>query len=95
MSIRPLGDRIVIKCIDAEDTTESGIVIPDNAKEKPEEAVVVAVGRGALGANGEIQPIDVEVGDRVLFNRYSGAKVKIEGVEHLIISEDDALGVVR
>jgi chaperonin GroES len=95
MKIRPLQDRILVKRIDEEEKTKGGIIIPDTAKEKPMEGKVVAVGKGKLDDEGKVHPLDVKKGDRVLFSKYSGTEVNIEGDEHLIIREDDVLGVVE
>ncbi len=93
MKIRPLQDRILVKRIDEEETSKGGIIIPDTAKEKPQEGKVMAVGTGKLNDNGKLQPLDVKRGDRVLFSKYSGTEVNIDGDEHLIIREDDVLGI--
>ena len=93
MKIRPLQDRILVKRIDEEETTKGGIIIPDTAKEKPSEGKVIAVGKGKIGEDGKVRPLDVKKGDRVLFSKYSGTEVQIEGEEHLIIREDDVLGI--
>ena len=93
MKIRPLQDRIIVRRIDEEETTKGGIIIPDTAKEKPQEAKVIAVGKGKVKEDGTVQPLDVKKGDRVLFSKYSGTEITIEGEEHLIIREDDVLGV--
>ncbi len=93
MKIRPLQDRIIVKRIDEEETTKGGIIIPDSAKEKPQEAKVIAVGKGKVKEDGTVMPLDVKKGDRVLFSKYSGTEITIEGEEHLIIREDDVLGV--
>jgi chaperonin GroES len=93
MKIRPLQDRILVKRIDEEETTKGGIIIPDTAKEKPQEGKVIAVGSGKVTENGKVQPLDVKKGDRILFSKYAGTEVTIEGNEHLIIREDDVLGV--
>ena len=95
MKIRPLQDRILVKRIEEEETTKGGIIIPDTAKEKPQEGKVMAVGKGKIGDDGKVTPLDVKKGDRVLFSKYSGTEVNIEGEEHLIIREDDVLGVVE
>ena len=95
MKIRPLQDRVVIKRIEAEERTKGGIIIPDAAKEKPIEGKVVAVGNGKVLKNGSLQPLDVKVGDRVLFGKYSGTEVKIDGEETLILREDDILGIIE
>ena len=95
MKIRPLQDRILVKRIEEEETTKGGIIIPDTAKEKPQEGKVIAVGKGKVDDDGKAHPLDVKKGDRVLFSKYSGTEVNIEGDEHLIIREDDVLGVVE
>ena len=95
MKIRPLQDRILVKRIDEEEKTKGGIIIPDTAKEKPQEGKVIAVGKGKIDEDGKVHPLDVKKGDRVLFSKYSGTEVNIEGDEHLIIREDDVLGVVE
>ena len=95
MSIRPLQDRLIVKRIDEEATTAGGIIIPDTAKEKPQEGKVIAVGKGKIGEDGKVQPLDVKKGDKVLFSKYGGTEVNIDGEEHLIIREDDVLGVVE
>jgi chaperonin GroES len=93
MKIRPLQDRILVKRIDEESKTKGGIIIPDTAKEKPQEGKVVAVGKGKVTDDGKLQPLDVKKGDRVLFNKYSGTEVNVEGEEHLIIREEDVLAI--
>ncbi len=95
MKIRPLQDRIIVKRIDEEETTAGGIIIPDTAKEKPQEGKVVAVGKGRIRDDGELQKLDVKKGDRVLFSKFGGTEVTLEGEEHLIIREDDVLGIVE
>ena len=95
MKIRPLQDRIIVRRVDEEETTKGGIIIPDTAKEKPQEGKVIAVGKGKANEDGKLQPLDVKKGDKVLFSKYSGTEINIEGVEHLIIREDDVLGVVE
>jgi chaperonin GroES len=94
MKIRPLQDRVVIKRVETEEKTKGGIIIPDSAKEKPVEGRVVAVGNGKAQKDGSLRPLDVKVGDRVLFGKYSGTEVKIEGEEHVLLREDDILAVV-
>jgi chaperonin GroES len=94
MNIRPLYDRIVVKRIEEQETTGSGIVIPDSAKEKPQEGEVVAVGRGKRLENGELVALDVKVGDRILFGKYSGNETKLNGAEYIIMREDDVLGIL-
>ncbi|MEY4065231.1 MAG: hypothetical protein RIR26_1439 [Pseudomonadota bacterium] len=95
MKVRPLADRILVKRVEEETKTAGGILIPDNAKEKPMEASVVAVGAGKVLADGKVRPMEVKVGDRVLFSKYSGTEIKLEGTEHLILREDDILGIVN
>jgi chaperonin GroES len=95
MKIRPLGDRILLKRIEEEDKSKGGIIIPDTAKEKPQEGKVVAVGKGRLLEDGKLVPLEVKKGDRVLFGKYSGTEVKLVGEEHLIVREDDILGVIE
>ena len=95
MKIRPLNDKILVKRLDAEEKTKGGIVLPDTAKEKPKEGKVISVGTGKLLENGERAKPQVSVGDRVLFNSYAGTEVKVEGVEHLILTEDDVLAIVE
>ena len=94
MKIRPLHDRILVKRIEEEEKTKSGIIIPDTAKEKPQEGRVVAVGGGKVLEDGKVRPLDVKTGDRILFAKYAGSEVKIEGDEHVILREDDVLGIV-
>ena len=94
--IRPLADRLIVKRVeDQEQKSAGGIIIPDTAKEKPQEGQVVAVGRGKLNEDGKVIPLDVKAGDRILFGKYSGSEIKIDGEEHLILREDDVLGVVE
>ena len=93
MNLKPLHDRVLVKPLEAEEQTAGGIIIPDTAKEKPQEGKVIAVGKGKVTDNGKIQSLDVKKGDRILFSKYSGTEVNIEGNEHLIIREDDVLGV--
>ncbi len=95
MKIRPLQDRVIVKRIEEEEKTKGGIIIPDTAKEKPMEGKVIAVGKGKVLEDGKIHPLDVKAGDRVLFGKYSGTEVKIDGEEHLIMREDDILGVIE
>jgi chaperonin GroES len=94
--IRPLADRLIVKRVeDQEQKSAGGIIIPDTAKEKPQEGKVVAVGRGKLNEEGKVIPLDVKAGDRILFGKYSGSEIKIDGEEHLILREEDVLGVVE
>ena len=94
MKFRPLHDRVVVRRLDAEEKTAGGIIIPDTAKEKPQQGEVVAVGPGARDDNGKLQPLDVQVGDRVLFGKWSGTEVKIDGQDLLIMKESDIMGVL-
>jgi len=94
MNLRPLGDRVVLKPVDKEEMTKSGIVIPDTVKEKPQEGIVEAVGTGRILDNGTRVPMEIEVGDKVLYAKYSGSEFKLDDVEYLIIPERDVLGVV-
>ena len=95
MKIRPLQDRVIVKRIEEEEKTKGGIIIPDTAKEKPMEGKIVAVGKGKVLEDGKVHPPDVTAGDRILFGKYSGTEVKIDGEEHLIMREDDILGVIE
>ena len=94
MKIRPLQDRILVKRLDQEEKTQGGIIIPETAKEKPQEGKVVAVGKGKPGDDGKLVPLDVKKGDRVLFGKYAGSEVTLEGEEHLILREEDVLGIL-
>jgi len=94
MKFRPLHDRVVVERIDAEEKTAGGIIIPDTAKEKPQQGEVIGVGPGGRDEAGKLIPIDVQVGDRVLFGKWSGTEVKIDGVEYLIMKESDIMGVL-
>jgi len=94
MKFRPLHDRVVLKRIEAEEKTTGGIIIPDTAKEKPQQGEVVAVGPGGRDEAGKLIPIDLKAGDRVLFGKWSGTEVKIDGVEYLIMKESDVMGVL-
>jgi chaperonin GroES len=95
LKIRPLGDRILVKRIKEEEKTKGGIFIPETAKEKPQEGKVVAVGKGKMTEQGKLLVPDVKAGDKILFGKYSGSEVKIDGEEHLILREDDILGVIE
>ena len=95
LNIRPLYDRIVVKRIEETETIKGGIIIPDSAKEKPQEAEVVAVGKGKRLDDGKLVALEVQVGDRILFGKYSGNEIKIEGEEYLILREDEVLGVLE
>jgi len=94
MKFRPLQDRILVKRVTEEMKTKGGIIIPDSAKEKPVEATVVAVGNGKVLEDGKVRPLDIKSGDRVLFGKYSGTEIKIDGEEHLILCEEEVLGVI-
>ncbi len=93
--IRPLQDRVIVRRLEEEEKTEGGIIIPDTAKEKPMEGRVVAVGKGKAMEGGKVVPLDVKKGDRILFSKYAGTEIKVEGEEHLIMREDDILGIVE
>jgi chaperonin GroES len=93
--IRPLGDRILVKRIKEEEKSKGGIIIPDTAKEKPQEGKVVAVGKGKKNDEGKLIALEVKAGDRILFGKYSGSEIKLEGDEHLILREDDILGILE
>jgi chaperonin GroES len=95
MKLRPLQDRVIIKRLEEEEKTAGGIIIPDTAKEKPQQGRVVAVGKGKILENGQVTPPIVKEGDRVLFNKYAGTEVKIDGEEHLVMREDDILAIVQ
>jgi chaperonin GroES len=94
MKIRPLADRVVVKRIEQEEKTKGGIIIPDTAKEKPVEGLVIAAGNGKVLKSGKVRPPSVKAGDRVLFGKYAGTEVKLDGVEHVILTEDDVLAIV-
>ena len=95
MKIRPLQDRVIVKRLEEEEKTKGGIIIPDTAKEKPQEGKVIAVGKGKVNDDGKLTRLDVKVGDKILFGKYSGTEIKLNGVEHLIMREDDILGVIE
>jgi len=94
MKIKPLGDRIVIKALEAKEQTRGGIVLPDSAKEKPQEAEVIAIGEGRKTDEGKLIPLTVRIGDKVLYGKYSGTEITVDGEEYTIIKEDDVLAVV-
>lgn len=94
MNVRPLQDRILVRRVEEVETTKGGLIIPDAAKERPSEGNVIAVGSGKRD-DGKVIPLDVKVGDRVLFGKYSGSEIKVEGVEHIILREDEILGIVE
>jgi chaperonin GroES len=93
MKVRPLQDRILVHRIEEEEKSAGGIIIPDSAKEKPSEGKVIAVGKGKVKEDGTLQPLDVKKGDRILFSKYAGTEINVDGEEHIIIREDDVLGV--
>jgi len=93
--IRPLQDRLIVERLEGEEKTASGLYIPDSAKEKPQQGRVVSVGKGKVREDGTIQPLDVKAGDKILFGKYSGTEIKIDGTEYLIMREDDVLGVLE
>jgi chaperonin GroES len=95
MKIRPLGDRVLIKRVAEEEKTKGGIIIPDTAKEKPQEGKVIAVGKGKPNEDGKVTPLDVKAGDRILFGKYSCTEIKLNGEEHLILREEDILGIIE
>ena len=95
MKIRPLQDRILVRRVKEEEKTKGGIIIPDTAKEKPAEGEVIAVGNGKVDDKGKVRPLSVKKGDRILFGKYSGNEIKIDGVDHLILREDDVLGLIE
>ena len=95
MKVRPLHDRVVIKRIEEQETVRGGIIIPDSAKEKPQEAEVVAVGTGKRNEAGQVFPLEVKAGDRILFGKYSGTEIKLDGDEYLILREDEILGIIE
>lgn len=95
MNIRPLHDRLIVKRFDEEERTKGGIIIPDNAKEKPQQGEVVAVGNGKVFDDGRRVPLEIKKGDRVLFGKYSGTEIKVEGSEYLMMKEEDILGIIE
>ncbi len=95
MKIRPLQDRVIVERIEDEQKTKGGIIIPDTAKEKPQEGKVIAVGKGKVNDEGKVVPLTVKVGDKILFGKYSGSEVKLDGTEYLIMREDDILGIIE
>ena len=95
MKVKPLQDRILVRRVAEEEKTKGGIIIPDAAKEKPAEAEVIAVGSGKANDKGVVRPLDVKKGDRILFGKYSGNEIKIDGIEHIILREDEVLGVIE
>jgi len=95
MKVRPLGDRVLVKPLEVEEKKKGGIIIPDTAKEKPQEGKVIAVGKGKITEQGKTLPLDVKVGDRILFGKYSGNEIKIDDEDYLIVREEDILGIIE
>ena len=95
MKIRPLQDRVIVRRLEEEEKTKGGIIIPDTAKEKPQEGKVIAVGKGKITEDGKLIPLDVKTGDKILFGKYSGTEIKVEGEELLIMREEDILGIIE
>ncbi|WP_022668209.1 co-chaperone GroES [Desulfospira joergensenii] len=95
MSLRPLSDRILVQRVEEDEKTKGGIIIPDTAKEKPAEGKIMATGNGRMGEDGKLLPMDVKVGDRILFSKYGGTDVKIDGIDYLILRQDDVLGIIE
>lgn len=93
--LRPLGDRVIVKPIEKTDEVRSGLIIPDTAKEKPQEGEIIAAGKGKVGEDGKLVPMDVKAGDKILYGKYSGTEVKLDGQEFLIMHQDDILGIVE
>jgi len=93
--LRPLGDRVIVKPIEKKDEVRGGLIIPDTAKEKPQEGEIIAAGKGKIGDDGKLIPMDVKAGDKILYGKYSGTEVKIEGQEYLIMHQEDILGIVE
>jgi len=95
MKVQPLGDRILVEVLEAKEKTKGGIVLPDTAKEKPQEAKVVAVGKGRMAEDGKIVPLEVKVGDKILFGKYSGTEINVDENEYMILKEEDVLAIVK
>ena len=95
MNVKPLGDRILVKRVEEEEKTQGGIIIPDSAKEKPIQGIVIAVGKGKVGDDGKVIPMEVKEGDKILFGKYAGTEIKIDGEEKLIMREDDVLAIIE
>jgi chaperonin GroES len=95
MKLRPLHDRVIVERVEEEEKTSGGIIIPDAAKEKPQQGKIIAVGKGKILENGKVSPLAVKKGDRILFGKYSGQEIKIDGEEHLIMREDDILAIIK
>ncbi len=95
MNFRPLHDRILVERVESEEKTKGGIILPDSAKEKPQQGKIIAVGQGKKGDDGKLIPLEVKAGDTILFGKYSGSEIKVEGTEYLIMREEDVLGIVE
>ena len=95
VKLKPLGDRVLVKAVEKKDEVRGGLIIPDTAKEKPQEGEIIAAGKGKIGDDGKLIPMDVKAGDRILYGKYSGTEVKIDGQEYLIMHQDDILGIVE
>jgi len=95
MKVKPLQDRVLVKRVDSQEMSKGGIIIPDSAKEKPVEGVVIAVGNGKITNNGDVRALQVKAGDKILFSKYAGTEIKIDGEEHTIMREDDVLGIIE
>ena len=95
MKLKPLGDRVVVKAQEAKEVKKGGIIIPDTAKEKPQEGEIIAVGKGKLNDDGKLIPMDVKVGDKILYGKYSGTEIKMDDQEYLIMNQDDILGIIE
>jgi chaperonin GroES len=93
--LKPLGDRVLVKAVEKKEEVRGGLIIPDTAKEKPQEGEIIAAGRGKVGEDGKLIPMDVKAGDRILYGKYSGTEVKIDGQEYLIMHQDDILGIIE
>ncbi len=93
--LKPLGDRVLVRALEKKDEVRSGLIIPDTAKEKPQEGEIIAAGKGKVGEDGKLIPMDVKPGDKILYGKYSGTEIKIEGEEYLIMHQDDILGIVE
>lgn len=95
VALRPLGDRVLVKAVEKKEEIRGGLIIPDTAKEKPQEGEIVAAGKGKIGEDGKLIPMDVKPGDKILYGKYSGTEIKIEGQEYLIMHQDDILGIIE